>query len=191
MNENIKTFRYKFSNEVESKMKDFSKVHVYDNKEQLISCFNEFWDNNLDMFMWEERRLINIGYSQNVKDGVYKSIKYYHIKRIRKENEKVGETKRKETGLKRRKMNPVLLKKIDNNLKYEIDCKKDDFKPSISFDLFIEKEEVKEIMDNDYDNFKKENVEMFESKEEEEIRNMYMSKMKKLYKNRYFKLTKK
>ena len=191
MEESVKTFRYKFNKDVEEKMKEFAGLHVYDSKEQLISCFSEYWEKNIDEFMMEERRLMNIGYENDVRDAMYKSIKYYHIKRVRKENESVNRPERKRSNLKRRKLNPELVSKIDNNLKYELSCKKDEFKPSASFDLFMKSEEIHRIINEDYNEFKKENEEILEDKTEEEKNDLYIKRMKKLYKNRYFILTKK
>ena len=36
-------------------MKEFARLHVYDSKDQLISCFSEYWENNIDEFMMEEK----------------------------------------------------------------------------------------------------------------------------------------
>ena len=57
MSEKAQIYRHKFTPEINEIMQDFSKLHMFDNKDTLIDQFESFWDDNKDIFLREKNRL--------------------------------------------------------------------------------------------------------------------------------------
>jgi len=78
---NSKTFRFKFSDTITDLLLDFGQQHKYDTKEE----FKEQWDiwttENQEEINIEKRRLDGIGYNGNIIIKMYKSVRYYYIKK--------------------------------------------------------------------------------------------------------------
>ena len=53
-NIHIKTYRYKFTDELSSKMQKFSKIHAYDDRETFKEAFSEWKKANNEYIMKEE-----------------------------------------------------------------------------------------------------------------------------------------
>ena len=57
MSEKTQVYRHKFTNDINELMQEFSKLHMFDNKDTLIDQFETFWDDNKDLFLREKNRL--------------------------------------------------------------------------------------------------------------------------------------
>ena len=94
MNIHIKTFRFKFSEEVTSELYEFAKLHKYDDRHS----FKDFWEEwskvpvVVNMLNNEIARLNALGYKGDSMDKMFKSARYYFRKKRETEEE---EKKRK------------------------------------------------------------------------------------------------
>ena len=96
MSEKAQIYRHKFTPEINEIMQNFSKLHMFDNKDTLIDQFETFWDDNKDVFLREKNRLESENFNKDVKTSIFRSIKYYHIKKLKKENDNEEKVKEKE-----------------------------------------------------------------------------------------------
>ena len=167
-------------------------MHVYDNNEILIEQYESFWKENIDEMNREMERLKQLGFTNDLKNAIFRSIKYYHIKKLKKQSEESKEEK-KETKRDYIKINKFIIQWIDsfiiNNMKNK------DFKPSKYYNIIIMNEEFQNMIKDDkpklvnkYRKFLQENN---ETKTDEDIENWWNLKIKKTYKNRYFNINNK
>lgn len=167
----VKTFRFNFSDEFINMMKDFSRIHKHDNKQDFKDYFDNWFNENYIIIESEFKKATDKGYSGDFKFKIFKSIKYYYCK---KNNNISNEPK------KRRKyisMNSEIISMMDMYIQRAI-INKDIIKPSVEFDLFMEhyKTEINsEINELSKNNLSKEDI---------------YNKFKKTFKNRYFNFTK-
>ncbi len=168
---NVKTYRYKFSENVVKSLFEFSKLHQFDKRKDYKEAWEEWTKQNDEMIMTESRRLLMDGYNGNVTDKMYKSARYY----FRTKSTSKIEPK------KRRKYTPCNRDFIDNIDDYITKKYKEnkDFKPSDKYNNFCE--ENKEELQKEINRIKTE-----DKLEDKEV----LDKIKKLFKNRYFQLIK-
>ena len=82
LNNNIekKTFRFKFNKEIMELLTYFSKLHYYDTREDYKEAWKKWYECNNDILEREGQRIINLGYTGNVEDKMYKAARYYFRK---------------------------------------------------------------------------------------------------------------
>jgi hypothetical protein len=161
-------YRYKFSDNFIEELCRFSKIHQFDERNE----FKEAWSNwivvNNSIIEDEIKHLVELNYDGDIMDKMYKSARYYFRK---KTIEKKEPTKRcTYVGLLKE-----LLASMDNHIKSNIDKK--DYKPSEGFSDFC-KENI-ELLKKEIERLISYNI-----KDSLQIKN----KIKKTYKNRYFKI---
>ena len=90
----LQTFRFTFTNEVTEQLSIFAQVYQYDERK----AFKEAWKNWIEedeikpMIMAEINRLETIGFTGDVVDKMFKSVRYYYRK---KSNEPTVQPQRK------------------------------------------------------------------------------------------------
>ena len=155
-------YRFKFSPQTQNKLLEFSTTHRYDESDTFRECWTEWLQTNKEIVEKEERYLINKGYSGDVKDKMYKSVRYYFKNKPIKKNES---TKRKNYI----KISKDMLKAMDQH----ISTKGIKSKPADSYDGF--------------NNLNKELIETEKKKLSSKLSKDEINlKLKKTYKNRYF-----
>ena len=163
-----KIFRFKFDDFIINSIYGFAKLHQYDDRVAYKEAWSEWLECNDDLVERETRRLVELGYTGDVKQKMYKSGRYYYRTKSTQRNEPV----------KRREYVSLTHEFIDN-IDQHINMHKDNenFKPSDGYDDFCKKytyellEEIKIIKTNGIT-------------ESQEIAN----KIKKAYKNRCFQI---
>ena len=160
-------YRHKFSPEFINEMKKFIEIHRFDE----VLIFKEAWEKwyieNIIYIKKEERRLEGRGYTGDIRLKMYKSARYYY------KNKSLEETKPKKR---------TIYIRIDNTLLQLMDSylEKNKEKPSIAYENFIHlyAEEIKAIQ--------KELLLKYSLSNEISAR-----KIKKTFKNRYFRMDRK
>lgn len=163
----IKTYRFKFDENISSILNDFGKLHINEDRKD----YNQHWElwilENNDIIQREENRLLECGYNGNIYDKLYKSARYYHRKK------KCLHCQEKE---KRREYIPV----------------SNEFLEAIDFHINTIVKDTLLSPANGYDDFCQKNkillsIEVIKLMDENEFTKDYISsKLKKTYKNRYF-----
>ena len=166
-----KTYRFKFSEEILPYMKDFSKIHQHDDRVTFKESWNEWYKENSEMIGREYLRLTTMGFAGDIKDKMYKSMRYYYRKKSNKKTEPM--VRRIYT-----RLSKEIIKVFDEFI--QENSNKTDFKPSKSF---------KECVENNYYVFEKETERLREQHDMEQ--SDIMSKFKKTFNNRYYLFSKK
>ena len=187
LEKNTKVYRFKInSNELYDEMLHFSKLHLYDNKTSLKENFN-IWISkpNIESLIENEENILkrkNYDFEKNnMKQKIFRSIKYYHIRNLLKENndkntEIMNEKKKKVKVI-------VFSKEFLNQVKTYLtkNVVNENFKPSVYFNYFCEtypniiEKEKNIIMENLNENYNEDDFE---------------NKLKKMFKNQYFSMFK-
>ena len=166
-----KTFRYKFSEDILPYMKDFSKIHQHDDRVTFKESWDDWYNENIEIIEREERRLTSIGFTGDIKDKMYKSMRYYYRKKSNKKTEPM--VRRIYT-----RLSKEIITVFDEFIQEH--SRESDFKPSKSF---------KECVENNYYVFEKETERLREAHDMEQPD--IMSKFKKTFNNRYYLYSKK
>lgn len=80
-NNNIKTYRHEFSQEFMTDLSTFAKVHQYDDRHTYKSEWNKWTQQNNKAIEMEKRRLEENGYKGDVEDKMFKAGRYYFKKK--------------------------------------------------------------------------------------------------------------
>jgi hypothetical protein len=169
-NINIQIYRYKFTDEFMNQLYIFAKVHQYDHRKVFKEAWEVWLEENNTIVASEEKRIIELGYSGNIIEKMFKSARYYFRK---KSTEKKALAKRRDyIGVQK-----DLLESMDKHIISSII--RENYKPSEGFDEFCKdhvellKKQIDLLCKNGFTNS-----------------NEIKKKMKKTYKNRYFLLVK-
>ena len=184
-----KIFRFKLSDDCNAALADFTQKHHFNIQDRKL--FRDDWrvwcSQNKDVIDLETRRLENLGYEGDCVAKMFTSVRYYHAKKLVKQNdvdgmgeggggggEGVPATEKKKRSY--IVLDKAFLQKIDGHIKTHLTF--DNFRPSVGYDLFMN------TFTTDIDE-QKERVctETF-------TENDFILKLKKTYKNRYFNLVK-
>jgi hypothetical protein len=161
-------FRYKFADDFVADLYQFSKIHQYDDRKSFKEAWIVWLEENKEIVFTEVRRLTNLNYEGDIFDKMFKSARYYFRKKSTEKKE--PKKRRVYTG-----SNKEFLEAIDKNIKKHMAT--DDYKPALGFINFCE--ENKNVLEEEINNL---NNNGFTDKEE------IMNKIKKTYKNRYFRI---
>ena len=164
-----KTYRFKFSKDFLENLKEFTRIHKFDNAKVFKENFNEWKDENKDVISREVLYMRNIGYEGDVIEKMYKSARYYFKN---KSDEKVKPKKRRQyIGI-----DIILKDKMDEFIQNKLNGKGDTPKPADAYTEFIENSSNRLILSS-------EKTRLISFGLDEEGVN---KKFKKTFKNRYF-----
>ena len=179
-------FRFDFAPNVVSKISEFAKLHIDEDRKEYKKAWEPWCEENKEMIAEEIRRLKETGYDGDITDKMYKAGRYYFrkkSKKARKEQEQgtVEVEVEVEVEVVKKKRLYIMVKSetiayIDTHIKQHIND--NDFSPKTGYDKFL-KTSV-EIVGSESENLKRK----FELSDDD-IR----SKIKKTYKNRYYIMT--
>jgi hypothetical protein len=170
----VKTFRFKFSEEIMTEISEFARIHRYDSKDDFKEAWSKWTGENARLISAEQDRLSAIGFDGDIIKKMYVSARYYF-----KNKTDVDEAPKK-----RRKyvtIDKTFIKLIDQYINTAIQNGDESiYKPANCFQEFIQENEeqttilVRKLASDD-------------NLENSDI----IAKIKKTFKNRYFVLTNK
>ena len=170
-NKSGKIFRFKFDENVTDKMNHFACVHRYDHRKDFKEAWNIWVEDNQQMISDEDTRLKQLGFTGDITEKMFKSVRYYYRKKS--STPAAPKQRRPYTSISK-----DILTMIDRHIEMGIEDD-DDFKPSNGYDNFMEhnlseiETEMQKLKDHGLDN------------------NDVIAKFKKTYKNRYFMISRK
>ncbi len=132
--------RFKCSNELNKEIMEFSDIHKFDSKENLIEQYDS-WIKEIkidELIKKEENFLQTNSYEGDIHMKIFKSIKYYYIKKFIEPEDKEKRKKKKPTYFPK-----DFLKKIYEDIEYNFETNRL-FKPADSYILFLEKNDLKD-----------------------------------------------
>lgn len=175
---NHKIYRYKLDSNINDLLIRFSNIHKYASLDTFKEAWINWCESNNKIIVGEEKRLKDCGFTGDVKEKMYIASRYYYRK---KEGKSVrnGRNGGSDCDVKCKQkrsyivLDKSLLKLMDAHIsQFIID---NNYKPSTGFDNFYEinkkviETEIERLINHDKD------------------KDIY-AKIKKTYKNRYFKL---
>ena len=164
-----KTYRFKFSKGFLEHLKEFTRIHKFDEAKIFKEHFDEWKEENVEIINRETGYMRNMGYEGDVINKMYKSARYYFKN---KSNEKTKPKKRKQyVGI-----DITLKDKMDEFIQEKIDSDEECPKPADAYTEFIENENNKIILTTE-----KTRLMSFGMNEDD-----VNKKFKKTFKNRYF-----
>jgi hypothetical protein len=167
-----KMFRFKLSDEIMNLITQFAKIHKYDDRHTYKSAWQGFVQRQDELFQSEIQRLVQLGYTGDVMDKIFKAGRYYfRAKKIEDADAEDTEDADTETSGKRREylvMTSALITAMDVHLKNIEACK-----PSVGYAQFCE---------THIDVLRSEITRLVTTLSKEKI----IEKIKKTYKNRYY-----
>lgn len=175
------TFRFLFSEEIMERLTDFSKTHRNDNRKS----FKEEWKNWVSqedikqIIEIETQSLREFGFTGDVHEKMFMSARYYFRKKVLK-TEQESITKPEKIRKQYTTLDKPILDLIDTNI--ENHTNSSPISPSDSYEAFCQ--DNKETITK----YSRQIVEDMtcQSQREDAIRN-FINKIKKSYKNRYYK----
>jgi hypothetical protein len=167
-NNNINIYRYKLAPNILQQLLEFAKLHQYDDRIDFKENWMQWLKENEDIINREQERLHSLHYNGDIIDKMYKSARYY----LRKKSVLKKEPQSRTSYI---CLPKEVLDLMDNFIKNNIYLK-----PKDGFLEFCNnhKDVLKECILNIYNNGIKDI-------------NIIQDKIKKTYKNRYFKLLQK
>jgi hypothetical protein len=139
-----KIYRFKFSKELNEKIIEFSEMHRYDDKERLKENFDNWCHDNADHIKQEWDILKDHDYKTecDIQSKIFKSIKYYHIKKLNKQAQAQQPNDNQAQNNKYKRKNETnislsceVLREIQDFI--QRNGENDNFKPSIYYDQFV------------------------------------------------------
>lgn len=86
-------YRYQFTEQINEAITNFSKIHMYDHRQDYKEAWIAWWEINKTMLEDEATRLQVLGYKGDVQDKMYKAGRYYFRKKeITKQKPKERQT---------------------------------------------------------------------------------------------------
>lgn len=171
-------FRFKFEETILEEMKYFSKIHKYDSIQDFKEAWKLWTQNNNQLIENEIIRLKRLGYQGDVHKKMFKSVRYYFSKKSDKEKKQNAIIVKKDNGEIKRQYITIpnnILKNIDDFIKINGIHNR----PSKLYQDFCEnyKNDINNLKNNlkEERNFNDDDCE---------------KKIKKTFKNRFFKLNK-
>ena len=167
-----KTYRYKFSDKFLVHLKEYSRIHKFDDAPAFKDNWQIWCDENKEIIKTESHRLSKEGYEGDALVKMYKSARYYFKN---KSNKKTDAKKRRQyVGL-----NPEFRDAIDSHISSV--ALRQELKPADGYINFMDNGDYTELL-----RLEKLRLESYDFTKEE-----ILAKFKKTYKNRYFTMQKK
>ena len=133
-------FRFLYSPVVENMLRNFAKEHEDEERKQFKQSWIVFMEENKVILENEKERITEEGYSKDVYEKMFHTIKYYYVKKSKKEKELDGvEPVKKERTY--NKVGKEWIEKMVTFIKEDLELYKNtkEMKPEYSFNRFLEK----------------------------------------------------
>ncbi len=142
--------RFNFSIKLNEEIQQFANKHMYDNKEDFNESFKE-WSNipYINTLIENENEyLTRYKYSTDIKTKIYRSIKYYYVKKFCLDTDNNKQPKKRE---KINKIHPTIMANIKQHIIDNFNTNPY-FKPSDTYKLFTTTEDpiIKKCYKNQY-----------------------------------------
>lgn len=141
----MKIHRFKCSQELNQEIMNFSEIHKFDIDETLLEQFEGWLEQHKYLVTREAEFLRRHEYEDPIETKIFKSIKYYYIKKFTKEPEK------KKVKKKAQKIDPQMMQLIKDDLTRQFETNPE-FKPSETYEVFKQNDDplIKKSYKNQY-----------------------------------------
>jgi len=207
-NNNIKTYRHEFSKEFMADLSTFAKVHQYDDRHTYKSEWTRWVQQNNKAIEMETRRLEENGYKGDIEDKMFKAGRYYFKKKtavatpvatpvaaeLSVPDLPLNNVATPTAGGRRAyiTMSKNCIRMMDEHIRNASTSSTEEFKPSSCYSDFYQTKMSSDEMTKEIGYV----IEKYEKTpgamsniSPEELSSQIMDKIKKTYKNRYYKYT--
>ncbi len=213
-NNKIKTYRHEFGKEFMDRLSAFSKIHQYSDRHTYKAEWNKWTqqDEIAELIEFEKRRLVENAYTGDIDDKMFKAGRYYFRKKNNKNNNNdtaaattatptattptattptaaAATTQQQQQRRPYVTMSKQTIALMDNHIKMIHDTQASKFKPSLCYDDFYQTQMASSEMTAEIEKI----IEKFQKCADtskftpDELTNEIIDKIKKTYKNRYYK----
>ena len=167
---NLQIYRFKFTKDFMEELYTFSKIHQYDERNDFKEAWKVWTEDNEEIINDEIKYLIHLKYDGDIMDKMFKSARYYFRK---KSTEKKDPKQRRQYISVARELLDAMDCHIEENIHNE------NYQPKTGFILFCKANEI--LLKETLTKIVEQGIQDIE---------LIQNKIKKTYKNRYFKQTK-
>ena len=164
------TFRYEFTPNIMELIKTFAIIHQYDERSDFKEAWKIWTEDNEEIINNEIKYLTDLKYDGDIMDKMFKSARYYFRK---KSTEKKDPKQRRQYISVSRELLDAMDFHIEENIQNE------NYQPKTGFILFCKENEI--LLKETLTKIVEQGIKDIE---------LIQNKIKKTYKNRYFKQTK-
>jgi hypothetical protein len=168
--QNLPIYRFKFTKDFMEELYTFSKIHQYDERNDFKEAWKTWTEDNEEIINNEIKYLNNLKYDGDVMDKMFKSARYYFRK---KSTEKKDPKQRRQYISVARELLDAMDDHIEENIHNE------NYQPKTGYILFCKENEI--LLKETLTKILEQGIQDIE---------LIQNKIKKTYKNRYFKQTK-
>jgi hypothetical protein len=130
--------RFKCSDDLNKEIMEFAEIHKFDTKDNLIEQIDSWLITKKELIDKESQFLESNEYETDINVKIFKSIKYYYIKKFLRNEKKEKKEKKKPTLI-----IPTITNLIQDDIEENFKLNRS-FKPSDSYKLFIEKNNIED-----------------------------------------------
>ena len=167
---NLPIYRFKFTKDFMEELFTFSKIHQYDERNDFKEAWKIWTEDNEEIINNEIKYLTDLKYDGDIMDKMFKSARYYFRK---KSTEKKDPKQRRQYISVSRELLDAMDFHIEENIQNE------NYQPKTGFILFCKENEI--LLKETLTKIVEQGIKDIE---------LIQNKIKKTYKNRYFKQTK-
>ena len=184
----VKTYRFKISNnELYEEMVLFADKNRFLNKKDLKEKYEEWIEEpEISLMIEQEEEMLKLNQydlgKNNIRQKIFKSIKYYHIKKMTTKAQERDISPKRSNPKDKRKKEILFSKELLESVKLVLQNSKD-LKPSQYYEKFVNEND--EIIDREKGRLGFENDDKDENKKTEQD-NAFDAKLKKMMKNQYY-----
>ena len=180
----VPIFRFKLSNDCFNSLKEFSRIHSQDNRDDFKEAFEEWGKNNSTILDNETQRLQELGYNNDINAKMFRCAKYYCAKRVfnTKSNDDNDNDETSSVSSENKKYTCIpkeFIKNISDHIEANIGDEK--FTPATG---------LKQFLENNTKDIQNMIAKMQEKHENISVDNVH-TKLKKTYKNKFYQYSKK
>ena len=184
------TYRFNLSKDLMDELLYFSKLHQFDDRKTFKEEWKKWKDepDNALLIQLESNRLVHEGYSGNIEEKIFKSVRYY-LKNKREKETPENPKKRKQY----ESLSDKFLKKIDENIMEQLNThiisKTKNVEKNILISDISPAEAYASFCKNNAESISEEVNMMLQRNPNKKIDSQELSnKFKKTYKNRFFNI---
>ena len=170
----IKTYRYEFSAEIMALIAEFARNHQFDDRKIYKENWLSWTKTNADLVETELSRVMRLGYSGNIADKMFKAGRYYFRKKV------AADTAAPAARRAYSNISQVVLAAMDTHIRAALTRLDAGFAPSGYYNSFCRENNA--LLSHEINRMFMESATNLEA-------SLVAAKIKKTYKNRYYRIT--
>jgi len=186
-NVKVPVFRFKLSNNVFDNIREFARIHQHDDRVTFKESWEKWTDDNNTLIDNETQRLSDIGFGSNMNEKLFRTAKYYFVKKTFNTNENNNDNNSSADTNADAENNKKKYVTISSNF---LNCISGQIEKNIGNNSFTPAKGYKHFIENFNDNINQE-IALIKNKNPDISNDDCNLKIKKTYKNKFYQYTNK